>query len=638
MGQRGLLCALVLAMSHQPLAAAQHDIDARQEWRSAPTEHADVLLAVDQRRASVVERIVELWGAPLAKSNAYVSIDEFRTRLLSLRADQLLAASLAGTLDGLREVIGASDASSLLAKPGVVQAKALGDSTIDVVYTPVTPCRLVETRGTFAAVYRGDGTVAHASKPFTSNEIRSYTVQGGNGVCLTQLPASLTPSAVQLQVFGLPTTLASGDIEILPQGATFGSTATMVYIASIPFNTVSTNAKTNLANKQISVQVRGGGAHLAIDVVGYFAAPTGTGGKFFAQGGNTFGTIATLATLDNQPLEIKVNNQRVMRYEPGVFDPFLEVVSPNVVGGHASNNTSPDGNFIGATIAGGGDPHSNCIDPTVNNGLRACANVTAGHWATISGGDANRASNFTATVGGGSNNTASGASSTIPGGFANIASGEESFAAGRLSEAAGDRSFALGYLARAFGNGSFIWADNRGFQFVNPPGFDNIFAARATGGAQFTVGIDALSGNPTWSCVVFNGNSGWSCTSDRDAKENFVEVDRNSILERVVALPLSVWNGKGADPRDRHMGPMAQDFYASFGLGLDETKIASGDISSVALAAIQGLHQLVQEKDARIAALENNVQAQQQELADLRQTMATLLAKIGSDVTLARMQ
>ena len=83
---------------------------------------------------------------------------------------------------------------------------------------------------------------------------------------------------------------------------------------------------------------------------------------------------------------------------------------------------------------------------------------------------------------------------------------------------------------------------------------------------------------------------------------------------------------------------MAQDFRAAFGLGHDDTTISTVDSAGVALAAIQGLHHLVQKKDARIAALENKMQAQQQELADLRQTMATLLAKIESDVTLARMQ
>ena len=233
---------------------------------------------------SVVEHVVDSWGAALAKSSAHVSIDELRMRLQGLRADRLLAVSLAGTLEGVREIVGADSLPAATAKPGLLQAKAIGDSGDDVVYTPVTPCRLVETRGTFAAVYQGNGTPAHTAVPFAPGEIRSYAVQGGNGACLAQLPSTLNPAAVQLQVFGMPTTAASGDIEILPQGAAFGSTATMVYIASIAFNTVSTSARINPVNNQISVQVRGGGANLAIDVVGYFRRPSNYDGTHSISG------------------------------------------------------------------------------------------------------------------------------------------------------------------------------------------------------------------------------------------------------------------------------------------------------------------------------------------------------------------
>ena len=156
--------------------------------------------------------------------------------------------------------------------PGNGLAKAIGDATDDVVYTPVTPCRLVETRGTFAAVYQGNGP-SHTAFPFNANEIRTYTIQGGNSVCTSQLPSGLGPVAVQLQVFGIPTTAASGDIEILPQGSTFGKTATEVFIGSIAFNTVSTTTEVNATNNEISVQVRGGKANLAMDVVGYFKKP-----------------------------------------------------------------------------------------------------------------------------------------------------------------------------------------------------------------------------------------------------------------------------------------------------------------------------------------------------------------------------
>ena len=57
---------------------------------------SDALLAIDQNRAGVVERIVSKWAAPIAQSDAWLPIDELRLLLEGLRADHLLAASLAG--------------------------------------------------------------------------------------------------------------------------------------------------------------------------------------------------------------------------------------------------------------------------------------------------------------------------------------------------------------------------------------------------------------------------------------------------------------------------------------------------------------------------------------------------------------
>ena len=55
------------------------------------------------------------------------------------------------------------------------------------------------------------------------------------------------------------------------------------------------------------------------------------------------------------------------------------------------------------------------------------------------------------------------------------------------------------------------------------------------------------------------------------------------------------------------MGPTAQDFRAAFGLGADGRHLAPVDTNGVALAAIQGLNQLVEEKDAQIASLEERI-------------------------------
>ena len=96
----------------------------------------------------------------------------------------------------------------------------------------------------------------------------------------------------------------------------------------------------------------------------------------------------------------------------------------------------------------------------------------------------------------------------------------------------------------------------------------------------------------------------YSDFSDVNAKENFALVNGADVLARLAEVPISSWNYKEQDPAVRHMGPMAQDFYAAFEVGIDDRHIAPLDTSGVALAAIQALHQQGQEKDAQIVELQ----------------------------------
>jgi hypothetical protein len=70
----------------------------------------------------------------------------------------------------------------------------------------------------------------------------------------------------------------------------------------------------------------------------------------------------------------------------------------------------------------------------------------------------------------------------------------------------------------------------------------------------------------------------------------------------------------------RHLGPVAQDFKAAFGLGTDERHIATVDESGVALAAIQGLNQKVEEQRAENAELKR-------ELSEIKQLLVQLSGK-----------
>jgi len=81
--------------------------------------------------------------------------------------------------------------------------------------------------------------------------------------------------------------------------------------------------------------------------------PNAALGNAWQTGGNSGTSPNTnfLGTADNQPLELRVNQSRAFRLEPGT-NTFSAVGAPNVIGGAPNNFV--DGGVIGATIAGGG--------------------------------------------------------------------------------------------------------------------------------------------------------------------------------------------------------------------------------------------------------------------------------------------
>lgn len=99
--------------------------------------------------------------------------------------------------------------------------------------------------------------------------------------------------------------------------------------------------------------------------------------------------------------------------------------------------------------------------------------------------------------------------------------------------------------------------------------------------------------------------------SDVNAKQDIAMVDGERVLAQLMAVPITEWTYRSDAPGIRHLGPMAQDFHAQFGLGADATKLAPGDLAGVALAAIQAQQQHItqlemqtQQLQSRIAELE----------------------------------
>jgi hypothetical protein len=117
------------------------------------------------------------------------------------------------------------------------------------------------------------------------------------------------------------------------------------------------------------------------------------------------------------------------------------------------------------------------------------------------------------------------------------------------------------------------------------------------------VGVVAANTVDTAGNLIVNGT--FSNPSSRDVKDLLAPADGTSVLTKLSDLSLFTWAYKNDSVR--HFGPVAEDFFARWGLGLDEKHISPNDMAGVALAASQELSVLLREKDAEIQALKDRL-------------------------------
>ena len=335
----------------------------------------------------------------------------------------------------------------------------------------------------------------------------------------------------------------------------------------------------------------------------------------------------------------------------------------SIFGGAASNGVTGDFGTVG-----GGSLNSAGYACTVAGGSE---NTASGDFAaTVGGGQLNIATGYLSTIAGGQQNTASGSFATVGGGFNNVASGDTGTVPGGVScTAGGIQSFAAGTYAKANHQGAFVWADSANAIFASTG--NNQFLIRASGGVgigltnptsplhvasagntpqvqitQNTAGNFSrlrmnVIGSPSWEMDASGGAtptiSWWTGTlkmnldyngnlttvgtvngsSDCNVKEHFSPVSARDVLEKVSSLPITEWNYITDGETLRHIGPMAQDFYAAFNVGTDDKHISMVDADGVALAAIQGLNQKLEEQRAEHAELKR-------ELSEIKQLLTQL--------------
>jgi Chaperone of endosialidase len=549
-----------------------------------------------------------------------------------------------------------------------------------LVYTPITPCRVFDTRTPGAAF---------VSNGLTSGELRTIDIDGtdlsaqGGSAAGCNVPADTRAVVLAFSPIDPSTTGwmvgAANDSAPLPASTLFN------YSAGVALTTFTViMPMKGQTGGDIRLEARGVAAysmHAVGDVTGYFMPPNRAGdglrvtfavSGFYTNAPNTTNgsagntivgersTIAGGGVVGTNCYGLTIGQTRSCINS---IDASLATIgggAANLVSGWGSTVSGGIGNTAegpGTSISGGSFNVAQNTDSAVAGGK---SNIASGQESAVLGGFGNAASGTRASIVGGLSNVASGAASGVlsgvqnrasgitsaVAGYTNIASGESSsvlggglnsatgsfsfVAGGHRNRASGRHSFAAGYGAHTetsetistVHDGTFVWSDNDGvggyptFFHSSAP---NQFAVRSRGGVVFRVAATDNADTGAGCSLPAGGASAWSCSSDRNLKESIQAISPQNILSKVLALPVTSWQFIGT--HRRHIGPMAQDFRAAFGLGVDDKNITTSDVSGVALAAIQGLNQKLEAEKTKNRAKDAEIQALKADLALIKKKL-----------------
>ena len=153
----------------------------------------------------------------------------------------------------------------------------LGASGADLVYTPVPPCRIVDTRAA-----AGGPIVPGVQRDFLVNGTTGFEAQGGTaGGC--GIPDGATAAMLNLVAVN---PAGRGDLRAWPFGQAEPSASIINYAAVTGLNLANgvvlplCDAATTTCSFDVSVQADVSGTHLVVDVLGFLrsTAPRGNAG------------------------------------------------------------------------------------------------------------------------------------------------------------------------------------------------------------------------------------------------------------------------------------------------------------------------------------------------------------------------
>jgi hypothetical protein len=387
-------------------------------------------------------------------------------------------------------------------------------------------------------------------------------VANGAGATITPNASTELPSGVGLNAnfqMGILATANGGNVGILSSLA--GQSSIGVWGA---------NTATGATNWAIGVA----GSSTGGAGVGVYGQSTGTSGS----AAGIYGSASNTAAISGSVVGVR-----------GDASNTTSGVTARGVSGSVNNPTFGSAGVFGTNTATTGNPIG--VYGIANGPSGGGAVGVRGESTNGSGLFATSASNLSDTAGVyGSNSSATGASVGVLG---VIPSGGSAAGFGVRGE---NRNISGGvgvFASTAASGGRAIFS------------LGSVFVENRSANGSATSGADGLIVWSNTGASGFNSSGALFTPSDRNVKTGFTPVDTRSILDKVLAMPVTTWHYKN-DLSTWYMGPVAQDFHAAFGLGDKDTVIHGVNADGVALAAIQGVNaKLESELKTRDAAIED---------------------------------
>jgi hypothetical protein len=217
--------------------------------------------AESAQRETLTREVIEKWSAHVAGSPT-ADVAAWRASMAAqmqqVPLSQLRKAAASRTFDGMNNFV----------TPAAVVPKALGDVASDLVFVPIAPCRIADTR--LAGGVIGAGT----TRAFDVTAVTDYTFQGGNASNCGGAGLAGSFAAVALNFTVVSN--AAGHITAYPFLATRPVAATVNFNANDVRGNFAIVALDQGASASEMNVYSTSATHLIIDMVGYFTNPVAT--------------------------------------------------------------------------------------------------------------------------------------------------------------------------------------------------------------------------------------------------------------------------------------------------------------------------------------------------------------------------